>query len=246
VTLSWRPLAALVCLVGGIVAPMHVASGAYVIVGVVMLGIGAGIVGGWVRASARVADQIVIGATLVLLGVTAVRWQIADAVTVIGLLGVEVIAGTFQVVALGLAIGVAIGRWRRSRWRAVRPLGIWAVGAALWFAVPWDDLNLAVVWRARHAGFEEVVGLVRRGQLTGYGQTDLPSQYRSLSSDGQVWICGSGDSATVMFYTFVGVLSHFSGFVHVNPDVPPSGDCFRADRVQVVKRAPNWYYVASY
>jgi hypothetical protein len=84
---------------------------------------------------------------------------------------------------------------------------------------------------------------VRTAQLTGRGLVKLPVQYRSLSSDGEAWICGEGDSTTVFFYAFRGILDDFGGFIHVDPDVPPVEPCFGANHIHVEKKAPNWYFI---
>jgi hypothetical protein len=46
-------------------------------------------------------------------------------------------------------------------------------------------------------------------------------------------------------FTFTGILSHFSGFMPVDPDEGPTGSWFNAGRIDVVKRAPNWCFLAS-
>ncbi len=240
-----RAFATLACVSGGVIVATLAASGEQLPAAVSFV-IGCGLVGAWLGPSPRAADWIVLSSSLVLLGVIAVQWQIADALTVFGMFAVMLAAVVVQIAVLIVAIGVAIRRWRSDRWRALRPLTMWVAAAILWAVVPWTNLNLVVVWHARHARFDEVVALVRRGQLRGHGLTSLPSRYQSLSSNGAIWICGSGDSATVLFFTFSGILDHFSGFVHVDPDVPPSGGCFGADRPEVVKRAPNWYFLASH
>lgn len=210
-----------------------------------LVAIASGLLSGWIAKSVRASEWLSLAAALVFLGVAATEGQIANAVSVFGLVYAKVIAWTFQVAGLACAAALAIGQWRSHRWRALRPLAIGAVACLAWAVVPWADINLALVWHARHKGFEQVVTSVRSGQLAGHGLTTLPARYRSLSSNGEAWICASGDSVTVLFLTFSGILSHFSGFVYVDPDVPPSGQCFGADHLYVEKRAPNWYFLAS-
>ena len=173
-TLSRRSLAVVLSVgVGGVAAVMLALSG--YTDAAVAIATGSGLFGGWFAKSSRVGEWLTLAAALVFLGVTAMQWQIADAVTVFGLLYAQDIAWTFQVAVLGLAAALAISQWRSVRWHALRPLVIWAAAFLAWAVVPWTDINLAIVWRARRAGFEQVVASVRTGQLTGHGLTKLPA-----------------------------------------------------------------------
>jgi hypothetical protein len=49
----------------------------------------------------------------------------------------------------------------------------------------------------------------------------------------------------VLFYTFRGLLEHFSGFVYSATDQPPSRTDFGGDLIEIRHLQKNWYFIAS-
>jgi hypothetical protein len=207
----------------------------------------AGALVGSIRGSVRSATIGVIALMGAILTATALQWQIIDWGTVFLAARIEETSGIGAAAGAGFAIAVGVRLWRTVRWRALAPVAASAAGYALWFLVPWTAINLRAVWYARHDGFDRVVALVQKGEIAGRGgDVALPSRWRGLSSDGSIAIRGDGDSLTVLFYTFRGLLGHASGYVYVAGDTPPTSVLLHSEIREISPQLPHWYFVSLF
>jgi hypothetical protein len=73
----------------------------------------------------------------------------------------------------------------------------------------------------------------------------LPPPDDVLSVGGAVLVWREGGNPCVMFFSFVGVLDSFAGFVYsANGKMPPT-DAFLGEPIQIIKTAPNWFWYSS-
>ena len=205
-----------------------------------------GVIVGATTGSVRGATILVAALMTSVLALTAFQWQLIDAASLFFVIFLEMWVQIGTAAAVGFTVAVAVRHWRAARWRALAPVLTCAVGWALWFSVPWTAINLRIVWYARHEGFDRVIALVHRGDIAGQGDVQLPSRWRSLSSDGAIAIHGDGDSLTVLFYTFRGFLHHASGYVYVARDTSPTPAQLNSDIREVERERPHWYFVSLY
>jgi hypothetical protein len=78
------------------------------------------------------------------------------------------------------------------------------------------------------------------------GWVNLPPKYAGLSrGGGEVHIVGEGESKTVMFYSFRGILDNFSVYAYA----PTSGKYMTlshyTDWLQIIPLREGWYFCAS-
>jgi hypothetical protein len=72
----------------------------------------------------------------------------------------------------------------------------------------------------------------------------LPPPDDVLSLGGAVLVWRESGNPCVMFFSFVGVLDSFAGFVYsANGKMPPTA--FLGEPIQIIKTAPNWFWYSS-
>jgi hypothetical protein len=176
--------------------------------------------------------------------VSAFQWVLAGLVGPLGMLILSMTALPLMVLAMLFAGLTFVLSRRPSGGREVRPLlvGLLAFGLATF--VPWTRIDFEARWRLFAGRREQAVAMVRDGRLLA-GERQLPPPLRAASLGGVVTVGPvSGDSLSVLFYTYRGAPHRWLGFLFVSRDVAPvmvSGDSL----AQVVARAPHWYLVAS-
>ncbi len=105
----------------------------------------------------------------------------------------------------------------------------------------YEDARFALLSKRFDAAAEEMLA-------EGYdeGWVKLPAKYAGLSrGGGEVHIVGEGESKTVMFYTFRGILDNFSVYAYA-----PTAGAYEemehyTDWVQIIPIREGWYFCAS-
>jgi hypothetical protein len=157
------------------------------------------------------------------LGLDGLQWWLADRFWLFAL-GPYLTAGAwfFGGSAL-LAVVTLLVRARHEGWDAARPVLVLLVAAALVSADLPGRAALEVDFRLYRAERERVVELVRSGQLRPAGTElllPLPAPLAHLSRSGEIEVL-PGERPAVLFYTFRGLLDHYSGFAYGDGDAPP-------------------------
>ncbi|MFI5372031.1 MAG: hypothetical protein ACHQ52_10775, partial [Candidatus Eisenbacteria bacterium] len=148
-----------------------------------------------------------------------------------------------QIVSLVVSVLAFVLARRPDGRRETRPLLVGLLVFGLSAYVPWTWLDLETRWRLFAGPRAEVVEQVRRGHLAA-GERRLPALSRLVSAGGAVTVGAvSGDSLSVMFYTYRGESGRGSGFLYTTLDAPPR-TLGRDTLFQVVPRTPHWYFVA--
>jgi hypothetical protein len=133
-----------------------------------------------------------------------------------------------------------------------KPLAIQTVTILLWLFFPFTQIVLNIDFTMTKAEREKVVANINSGTLKpNVSHNDslihLPEKYNHLSKGGgEVVVEKKGDSYTILFFTFRGILDSFSGFVYSPNDQRPSASDFDGDYKEIERLDKNWYWVASY
>ncbi len=193
-----------------------------------------------------------VGGSVVLLLATWFEWELVDKLTPFGWF---FFGGIMGLIYLGIVVWSLVHlilSFKRDRLRAVLPLAVNALLLVLLFTVPFTAITLDLNFRWRLAEREEVVSMVESGELgpVSPGEMksfDLPRKYRHLSRGGRVAVQRDKDgTASVLFYTFVGVLDNFAGFIHRADEGKPSSHDFAGDFKTMEKQKDHWYWGSSW
>jgi len=75
----------------------------------------------------------------------------------------------------------------------------------------------------------------------------LPKEYRGMSKGGgEVVLETKGETKSILFFTYRGMMDNFSGFVYNPNDDRPLKSDFDGDFKEIERVHKNWYYVSSY
>lgn len=148
------------------------------------------------------------------------------------------------------AMAVAFGVKRRGR-GALAPLAVCVVAWILLATLPWLRLWLAFDFAWKLSERERIVEDIRRGVLgpnVDYNgaMVALGRSYAHVSAgDNEVVLERRPEGPWVLFFTFRGVLNHYSGFLYVPEGGNPETFSDLSDRRhQVVPYGHGWYWVA--
>lgn len=150
----------------------------------------------------------------------------------------------------------AILRWRRYRYAPLLPV----VNLIFLLVVPRINFTpfwLALNYRLKHADRLKVAELVSSGSLPytadwldeagrPYGVLHLSPGLAHTSVSGDILIQQLGDTTTVFFYTFRGLMNNFSGFVYRSNNKLPHQHAFGGYFHERIRKEPGWYWVASW
>ena len=149
--------------------------------------------------------------------------------------------------ALGLALDV-----KRHGRAALQPLAVCVIAWALLATIPWLRLWLAVDFRWHLADRERIVEDIRRGVLVpnvdyngALVALGLGSPHVSAGHN-EVVLERHPEGPWVLFFTFRGVLNHYSGFLKVPEGCECDPETFSDlsnRRHQVVPYGNGWYWV---
>jgi len=205
-----------------------------------------GFIAGWLGIGVASSAIFVGIVSVILLACAALQWVFIDRFTPLGAAIALLPLGMLALAALGLSIAVASFHWNRYRWRAIWPLATEIISIALCVTVPWTNLYIDAVWQFRRAGFQQAVEQIKARDNPQSGYVLLDPAFRHLSADeGKVYVHRSADTLTILFFTYSGILDHFSGFTYVDPDAAPTAAAVGANDVQVTRKSAHWYFVAK-
>lgn len=200
----------------------------------------------------RASLYLGIAASVVALLAAAFHWTLVDRVPALIFMPLTELASVVPLAAATLAAVVALVR-ARGLGRASR-LALLVCSAA-WIAlatVPFTRIWLALNFRWHAAARERIVAEIASGKLK--PNVDYNGALIALGP-GEPHVSAGGNDVVVemreagrpwvLFFTFRGVLNHYSGFLHVPDGGDPAafGDLARRKH-QVVRYAPGWYFVA--
>ncbi|MBX4159744.1 hypothetical protein [Priestia megaterium] len=124
------------------------------------------------------------------------------------------------------------------------PLAIQVITVVLWFFIPFEQLNLDINFKLHQQKREEVAAKIQSGALKpdeanypwliplpnepdNSSLVDLPKEYASVSRGrDDVAVETKGKGTSVLFFTNLGILGHFSGFVYDPKNRKPSSGDF--------------------
>jgi hypothetical protein len=136
--------------------------------------------------------------------------------------------------------------------RRFTPLALALVALSIFVFTPFTEIHLKSDFHTyrqrREEAAQRILSSATTGNSTPEGQVEfqkLPETEKSLSDDGEVMV--ARQKRMVFFFTFRGVLAHFSGFVYSVTDAPPGNADFEGegDFVETSRLSKNWYWVAS-
>ena len=121
----------------------------------------------------------------------------------------------------------------------------------LLFLIPFNQIIIDKDFKENKSDRNEVIYKIKDGTFkpnVSYNSSliHLPDEYEHLSKGGgDIVIEKQGESYSVLFFTFRGVLDGFSGFVYSPNDKKPQLDSFGGDFKEIVKIDEYWYFVSS-
>ncbi|AUO10302.1 hypothetical protein [Priestia megaterium] len=142
------------------------------------------------------------------------------------------------------------------------PLVIQVITVVLWFFIPFEQLNLDINFKLHQQKREEVAAKIQKGILkpdeANYPSFNflpnepdlsslitLPKEYASVSRGrDEVAVETKGEATSVLFFTNLGLFSHFSGFVYDPNNRKPSSGDFGLKFEEIKKLQRNWYYIS--
>jgi hypothetical protein len=139
----------------------------------------------------------------------------------------------------------------RSIKRRIFPLAVTTALLLILVLVPFISLYLKMDYHIHRSGREEVVRLIESGKIKYEGRSrnnvKLPDKYKKHSKNGDVLLLVTDEGCDVFFFTFIGVLDNFSGYLRVARDSEESVLSFFQEEnlAEVSKIADHWYWVAS-
>jgi hypothetical protein len=180
------------------------------------------------------------------------RWQLVSSLSVFVEPFIELVVWAFYVVAVIAAILRAIVARNRSMEYRLLPLIVAAISTSIFLFVPFTALELKLDFREhlepRTAAAQRILIREAGAKATPPWQPRSEKLSRSeagLSEDGEVMVALNNKDQFVFFYTFRGILEHYSGFVYSATDAPPEDSDFGSTLVEVDHLRKNWYWVAS-
>ena len=139
-----------------------------------------------------------------------------------------------------------VRNFRVGKIYVIAPISVNIITIILLYTVPFSkimlDLNFWYYYEDRMVVVEDVLN----GRIK---EKTLPLKQKNLSSDGRIEFFVDKEQKTIFFYTNIGVLDNFSGFMYRGPDlIPINGDIDMqfGDYKRFEKIKDNWYYAISY
>jgi hypothetical protein len=194
--------------------------------------------------------RMVAGASCLLLVTCALEWWLIDLVTPFlfpPLLLLVVIAYVASAV-WGLVHAV---RHRRQGWSAMAPLLVATAVGALVLLTPFTDLSLNLNYCWYRGARIRIVQDVQTGRLAPAkrGVLALGSREPYVSMGGNDLLVEEHEGRRyVLFFTYRGVLDHYSGFLFVPNGGDPTqfADLAEARSTQIRQLDPGWYFVTHW
>lgn len=182
-----------------------------------------------------------------LISLQLLRWPLTEILTVFLEPILELFVGILFIVFSIAAIVYAIRRRKTGGTEVWFPSAICLATLLVVIFIPFNRLYLKFNFKyyesKRTAAAQQILAgshgqLVRSG-----GRGDLillPDRERALSAGGgEVMVDHREGKTYVLFFTFRGILDHFSGYVYSPSDTPPAQDEFLGRGLEVYRVAPN-------
>jgi hypothetical protein len=196
--------------------------------------------------------KLVSATSLAGLLISFLRWQLVSVLTVFIEPILEIaVFGAFGA-ALVWAIVHALLPFRGQRANRFSPLLLGACVCLLFVSFPFTavylKINFMVLLHERTLVAERLVRSVQSSAPMDHGRGDmvhLDGLDSQLSDGGDIMYWHNQGRQMVFFFTFRGILDHFSGFVYSANDRPPEREDFGGEWIEVTRIRKNWYWAAS-
>jgi len=186
-----------------------------------------------------------ISSLLVIL-VKLFQWDLVDAITEFLMLPVWLVVYVFFIT---ITVCTLIHLFKNRKWQ---PLAIQLIAIALWIYFPFNQVNLDLNFKMHQNKREEIAakienGIVKPNVPDSPSLIQLPKEYRGMSKGGgEVVLETKGETKSILFFTYRGMMDNFSGFVYNPNDDRPLKSDFDGDFKEIERVHKNWYYVSSY
>jgi len=192
-----------------------------------------------------------IVAAVGLLVVLATFWTLTDLITILLAMFLPTVAWlSLAGIALwALVFAVRHPHQGRKPWV---PLAICVGAAAVGALFPFTDLWLSVNYHLHRSGRMRVITALEEGQLPTPRTSDstvvvhLPWATGTSNGGGDILVERESDRLVVLFFTYRGILSHYSGYVYTSDDPPALSRAFGERVRQSTKVEPHWFFAAFY
>jgi hypothetical protein len=128
------------------------------------------------------------------------------------------------------------------------PLALGLAALAVFLFFPFTQTYLKIDFarhlQARTAAAEQVIRSRGSGPVMKNSDGELIPM-PGLSEDGEAIYVHTAEKQMVFFFTFRGILAHFSGFVYSETDAAPEKNDFGGDIIEVEHLRKHWYWVTS-
>jgi hypothetical protein len=165
----------------------------------------------------------------------------------------------FLPIAAWLALGgVAVWglvlalRRRKDGKKPWLPFAICLAAAAIGAFVPFTDVWLSANYHLHRAARKRVVTALETGQLPTPSTLNstmvvhLPWAAGTSSGGGDILVEREEGRLLVLFFTYRGILSHYSGYIYSSDDPPGLSEAFGDHVRQLTKMEPHWFFAAFY
>jgi hypothetical protein len=180
--------------------------------------------------------------------VSMLRWQLVAVLSVFLEPFVEIAVFRLFDISLIWALIHAARPFRGSRPNRFSPIALGLIASAVLIFVPFSEINTKIDFelhlRARTAAAEQIVRSRATSPTTETGKVEFV-QLPALSEDNEGMYLRTPNNQMVFFFTFRGILEHFSGFVYSATDAAPERDDFDGDLIEIQHLRKNWYWAAS-
>lgn len=191
-------------------------------------------------------------AAVVVILMAAFEWTIVDVITGFLFGPLQALAWLLLLAGLIWAVVVRV-RTHAPDSRASYPLLICVVAIAITLFTPWTDLWLAANERVHRTARERIVRQVQDGSLrpnVSYNRAliALGDDAPDVSKGGNQIVVEEHDGRRyVLFFTYRGILSHYSGYLFVPTGADPRSFSDVADRRATLdRRSANWYFLTHW
>jgi hypothetical protein len=193
-------------------------------------------------------NAIIVCAALLL--VTFFQWNLVDIFTVFLFPLLQGALYLVFIVFFIISTVTTIKHRKHLNFKSMLPIYLYVLTILIWIFIPMTNLWLDLNFQLHFAQREKVASLVEQGELKPNVSWNnitlhLPAEYRSTSlGGGDVLVEKDASSTQVLFFTFRGVLSSYSGFLYTSSNTVPTE--FLGDQlINSIKYADHWYFISS-
>lgn len=175
-------------------------------------------------------------------------WDIVNIITPLLIIFPLSAAVIFSVCFLAYALVYAAQYCETLKHMAYAPLVIISITIAMALFFPFTKMTLELDFWTNFKARNTVVALIENGALQPEAENPhlikLPWYCKHLSKGGgEVTIINHEGKDYYVFYTFMGIIDNYSGFIYVPEGLPPSA--MYTYYYQVEKMSNEWYFCAA-